>query len=133
MRRHNALVLDLVPALLIATTWILATSAAPLRAQSEERVISVKGSNTVGGKLGQSLAQGFIAFHPGVDIDWESLGSGTAFVGLFDGSADLGASSRPIKTKELQQARDLGLVLREYVIGYDGIAVIVHPTIRSHP
>ena len=61
-------------------------------------------------------------------VSWEGLGSGTAFVGLFDGSADLGASSRSIKESEIEQAAAIGLQLREYVLGYDGIAVLVHPS-----
>jgi phosphate binding protein len=63
-----------------------------------------------------------------VTIASEGLGSSTAFVGLFDGSADLGASSRPINEKELAEAARLGVKLEELVIGFDGIAVIVHPT-----
>ena len=90
--------------------------------------LQVKGSDTIGERLGQDLARVYMAEHPDQRIDWESLGSSTAFVGLFDGSADLGASSRPVKPAELEQARAEGIELREYVIGYDGMAVIVHPS-----
>src|SRR5262249_3342428 len=41
---------------------------------------------------------------------------------------DLGASSRPVNADELKQAARLGVTLREYVLAYDGIAVIVHPS-----
>src|SRR5262249_50709883 len=58
---------------------------------------------------------------------WEALGSGTAFVGLLDGSAAIGAASRSVKADELAAAKRLGIELREYVLGYDGIAVVVHP------
>lgn len=101
---------------------VLASAPAPLEAQD----IQVKGSDTIGGELGPDLARAFMSQNPEVRIDWESLGSGTAFVGLLDGSADLGASSRPIKEKELGHAVELGVNLQEYVLGYDGIAVIVH-------
>jgi phosphate transport system substrate-binding protein len=89
--------------------------------------VQVKGSDTIGGKLGQDLARAYMARHPEVEVRWEALGSATAFVGLLDGSAQLGASSRTVKESELADARKMGVELREYVIGYDGIAVIVHP------
>ncbi|MDY7093246.1 MAG: phosphate ABC transporter substrate-binding/OmpA family protein [Acidobacteriota bacterium] len=90
-------------------------------------VLQVKGSDTIGGALGPALARAYEGTHPGAEIHWGSLGSGTAFVGLFDGSADLGASSRSVKESELAEARRLGLELKEYILGYDGIAVLVHP------
>jgi phosphate transport system substrate-binding protein len=101
-----------------------AATAAPTGAGN---TIQVKGSDTIGGKLGQELARAFMERHPGVTIKWEALGSGTAFVGLLDGSADLGASSRAVKESEIAEARQRGVELREFVIGYDGIAVIVGP------
>jgi phosphate transport system substrate-binding protein len=95
--------------------------------------IVVKGSDTIGGELGPDLAKAFSAASPGVTVRWEALGSATAFVGLFDGTADLGASSRSVNAAEMARAKELGIDLREYVLGYDGIAVIVHPSnpIRS--
>lgn len=92
--------------------------------------LTVKGSDTIGGELGPALAHAYEASHPEVRIRWEALGSATAFQGLFDGSADLGASSRPIEAKELQQASELRIELKEYVLGYDGIAVVVNPQNR---
>ncbi len=101
-----------------------ATTPAP---STNAAVLQVKGSDTIGGKLGQELARSFMERHPGVTVKWEALGSGTAFVGLLDGSAELGASSRAVKESELAEARQRGIELREFVIGYDGIAVIVGP------
>lgn len=102
--------------------------AGPAVAQTGERVVQVKGSDTIGGSLGPALAEGFEADNPQVDVRWDSLGSGTAFVGLFDRSADLGASSRSIRPGELEEAGRLGIRLQELVLGYDGIAVLVHPS-----
>jgi phosphate binding protein len=112
-----------------ACVWIAALlSTAAAHAETAVTSIQVKGSDTIGERLGQDLARAYMEQHPEVRIEWESLGSSTAFVGLFDGSADLGASSRPVKPAELDQARAEGIELREYVIGYDGMAVIVHPS-----
>jgi phosphate transport system substrate-binding protein len=101
--------------------------AAPAPAAAAASTVQVKGSDTIGGKLGQDFARAYTALHPGVDVRWEALGSGTAFVGLLDGSAQLGAASRPVNEKELADAAKLGLKLQEFVIGYDGIAVVVNP------
>ena len=89
--------------------------------------VRIKGSDTIGGALGPALAHAFEAQHADSHVTVEALGSATAFVGLFDGSADIGASSRPADTHELDRARALGITLEENVIGYDGVAVIVNP------
>lgn len=95
-------------------------------APSPETKIRMKGSDTIGGALGPALAMGFHAVRDDVEVEVEALGSNTAFLGLFDGSADIGASSRPVSKDELQRAKSLGIELSEFVIGYDGIAVVVH-------
>jgi phosphate binding protein len=91
------------------------------------RLVKIKGSDTIGGALAPALGRAFHQTHGDIDINVEALGSKTAFVGLFDGTADLGASSRPVNADELKQAARLGVTLREFVIAYDGIAVIVNP------
>lgn len=90
--------------------------------------VRVKGSDTIGGALGPDLAEAYHRENPATPLVWEALGSSTAFVGLFDGSADLGASSRSINEAEQAEAKRRGLQLREWVIAYDGIAVLVHPS-----
>ncbi len=116
-----------VIAIAVAATVVAAWLCAPPAAAAAAVTLQVKGSDTIGGKLGQDFAQAFKARHPEVEVKWEALGSGTAFVGLLDGSAQLGASSRGIKENEVGEARQRGIELREFVIGYDGIAVVVHP------
>jgi phosphate binding protein len=98
------------------------------RPSGEPVVLRIKGSNTIGGALGPDLAGAFMERRPEVFVTVESLGSSTAFAGLFDGSADIGASSRSVSEEETAEARHLGVNLREYVLGYDGIAVVVHPS-----
>lgn len=116
MNRRTALVLP------VACLALCAASGA--RAET----VRVKGSDTIGGALGPDLAEAYHRENPSTPLVWEALGSSTAFVGLFDGSADLGASSRPINEAEQAEAKRRGLQLREWVIAYDGIVVLVHPT-----
>ncbi|MFV8749572.1 TonB family protein [Nannocystaceae bacterium ST9] len=91
------------------------------------RAVRIKGSDTIGGELGPALAAGYADDDPHVLVSVEAQGSSSGFVGLFDASAEIGASSRPLDAKELAEAERLDVGLRELVIGYDGIAVIVHP------
>lgn len=114
-----------LPLVLLAVTLL---GPAPVLSAGE--VIRIKGSDTIGGKAMPDIAETYAKKSSGVRIDIDALGSSTAFVGLFDGSADIGASSRTISEKELAQARELGLRLTEIVIGFDGVAVIVH---RDNP
>lgn len=109
---------------LLLLSLLLGPSAAGARAEA----VRVKGSDTIGGALGPDLAEAYHAENPATPLVWEALGSSTGFVGLFDGSADLAASSRPISEAEQTEAKRRGLQLREWVIAYDGIVVLVHPT-----
>ncbi len=106
----------------------LASPALAAAPEPSAATLTVKGSDTIGGELGPALARAFEAASPGVLVRWEGLGSATAFPALLDGSADLGASSRTISAEELARAKEARIELREYVLGYDGIAVIVHPS-----
>ncbi|GLQ32941.1 phosphate ABC transporter substrate-binding/OmpA family protein [Litoribrevibacter albus] len=122
-----------------------------------ETWIHMQGSNTVGERLTPSIAVDFmrskgienISITTGrdqydkyikgvnpqtgnyVQIRIESYGSSTGFKGLMKGTADVGASSRPIKMKEVDKLKKLGNMLSkeaEHVIGIDGLAIIVHPS-----
>jgi phosphate transport system substrate-binding protein len=108
-----------------AAAVVLALLSTAASAQTE---IRVKGSSTIGALLGPDWTRAYTAEHPDVRIRWESLGSSTAFVGLFDGSADLGVSARAVRPEELADARRLQLKLSEYTIGLDAVAIIVHPS-----
>jgi phosphate binding protein len=89
--------------------------------------LAMKGSDTIGATLGPDLARAFAARRPEIDVTVECLGTATGFVGLLDGTADVAAASRPVNAKELAEAARLGVTFTELVIGYDGIAVVVHP------
>ena len=90
------------------------------------RRLAIRGSETIGSVLGPSWANALTAKQPEIKVEIESLGSSTGFAGLFDGSAELAASSRPIKPEEEQLAKKLGIELKSAIAGHDGIAVIVH-------
>ena len=97
------------------------------RTAQAERTIVIKGSDTIGATLGPAWAKGLEQTQSGLHVKVDALGSSTGFVGLIDGSADVAMSSRPVRSEELAFAERLGVQLREAVVAYDGIAVIVHP------
>jgi phosphate binding protein len=90
--------------------------------------IQIQGSDTIGTWLAPELIRAYHEVHPDVQVRWASLGSSAGFVALLDGSAEIAASARPILPQELDEARRLGIELVEYVLGFDAIAVIVHPS-----
>jgi phosphate transport system substrate-binding protein len=118
-------------------------------------VLRIQGSNTIGAKLGPALVKGMFeeqgltairiksgaveneqrvigktADGRSVSIDVAAHGSGTGFAALADGSAELAASSRPVKDTEataLLALGDLKSPAAEQIIALDGLAIILHP------
>jgi phosphate transport system substrate-binding protein len=93
-------------------------------AQAERLVI--KGSDTLGAKLVPQLAEQFKSEHPDATFDIAAEGSTTGFAALIDGTAQIGMSSRPAKPAEMAAATAKGVTLKETVVAYDGVAVIVN-------
>lgn len=123
-------------------------------ANAQQNLLRLHGSNTIGDKLAPVLAERWLrskGFNQvsvaetspeerlvqGRDdqgrlfsVEIQAHGSSTAFADLASGSADIGMASRPIKRKEVDALARLGKmndVQSEYVIGLDGVAVIVNP------
>ncbi len=128
----------------------------------DEYLFSIHGSNTVGAKLGPELAVRFlqskgvknVGVYPGnaenesritgylpeqeklVSIYVAAHGSSSGFKALSKGVGDIAAASRRIKKKEkikLQKLGDFSSSESEFVIGIDGLAVIVHPLNPLNP
>jgi phosphate transport system substrate-binding protein len=118
--------------------------------------ISVQGSNTIGAALMPALVEAYAGSQnlrvekrvgatpeeiglglldgtgqKAVAIDLRSQGSGTAFPALAKGTAEIGASSRPIKREEEKMLVDAGFLVDAHVLALDDILVLVRPTIRS--
>ena len=119
-----------------------------------EILFKLHGSNTIGEKLAPALleayfkSQGVNQFywqqgHSNVErvlqfrkkdkvygVELQAHGSSTAFQGLSITAADIGMSSRRVKSKEREQLLtslgDLNKVGNEHIIGLDGLAVIVN-------
>ncbi|MEB0046542.1 MULTISPECIES: phosphate ABC transporter substrate-binding/OmpA family protein [unclassified Pseudomonas] len=142
--------------LLMACIWLpLTATASDLPTPQQGSVLRIQGSNTIGAALGPALVeglmreQGLLKVHSEapdtanelhivgqttegrrVVIEVAAHGSSTGFSALKTGNADLAASSRPIKDKELADLKTLGDLKgpgAEQVIAIDGVAIILHP------
>lgn len=88
--------------------------------------IVIKGSDTLGAKLVPQLAEQFKAQRPGTTFDIAAEGSATGFAALIDKTAAIGMASRPAKPEEIANGKAKGVDLKETIVAYDGIAVIVN-------
>lgn len=131
---------------------ILLVASHAVAAETER--LRLHGSNTIGAQLGPQLVKGWLQASGYRKIHAESVaeqeqkitalspagtvlvvqiaahGSTTGFRALAEGQTDIAMSSRPIKAKEIEQLKRLGRMngpKSEFVVGLDGIAVIVHP------
>jgi phosphate transport system substrate-binding protein len=89
--------------------------------------LSVKGSDTL---LPITLlaAESFMNANPSAAISVVGGGSGTGITALIDGTTDIGMSSREIELSEKFRAKNKGLDYKEVIIGFDALAVIIHPS-----
>lgn len=111
------------------TTFVTLVSALALSfgsttAQAERLVI--KGSDTLGAKLVPQLAEQFKAQHPDATFNIAAEGSTTGLAALIDGTAQIGMSSREAKPAEIAAAKAKGVTLKETIVAYDGLGVIVN-------
>lgn len=89
-------------------------------------VLRIDGSTTLFQAASRVAAQ-FEAQHAGIDVLVEQSSSSRGIALLIDGAIDVATSSRPPTADELERAHKLRVVLKPYQVGYDAIAVIVHP------
>lgn len=110
-------------------TWLLLAAVALCSATvPAAEPIRIRGSDTLGAKLVPLLCQGYRNSHPdlrqGFDIAAE--GSSTAFSSLLEGTADLGMSTRQIRSDESTAFAAKGLELDRIMLATDAFAIAVH-------
>lgn len=89
----------------------------------------IKGSNTVY-PIAQLWVERFQKLYPNVVVTLEGAGSTTGINALFNQTADVANSSRFLKASEIEQMHKSGKYFVPIVVAYDGIAVIVHPSLQ---
>lgn len=90
--------------------------------------IDVNGSDTML-QVGLAWAEAYQAKHPEVLINVNGEGTGTGVTAMINGTTDFAQASRPFKEKEIEDiVKARGVAPVEHIVGFDGIAVYVHPS-----
>jgi len=88
--------------------------------------IRVTGSDTMV-NLAQAWAEEYHKTHPNLKIQVLGGGSGVGIAALISGTCDLANASRKMKEKEVKRIEaDKGKDPKEYIVGYDALAVYTH-------
>ena len=82
--------------------------------------VSTDGSTSMEKVIG-ALGESFMAANEGVEFTYNPTGSGAGITAAQEGRCDIGLSSRALKDEEKAGG------LKETVLAYDGIAIIVNP------
>lgn len=94
---------------------------------SSRSIIENKGSDTLV-NVAQAWAEEYRTIKPDVAVAVSGGGSGTGIAALINGTVDLANSSRAIKDKEMAQAVENGQTPVEHIVGFDALAVFLHPS-----
>jgi phosphate transport system substrate-binding protein len=92
----------------------------------QRRVIQNKGSDTLV-NVAQAWAEAYQTVNPAVVVAVSGGGSGTGIAALINGTVDIANASRAMKDSEKKQAADNGHEPVQFVVGYDALAVYLHP------
>ena len=82
--------------------------------------VATDGSTSMEKVIG-ALGEAFMEANSGVNFTYNPTGSGSGITAVQEGTCDIGLSSRALKDEEKSAG------LKETVLAYDGIAIIVHP------
>ena len=88
--------------------------------------IEIDGSSTVF-PITEAVAEEFNKIAPGVRVNVGVSGSGGGFKRFTVGETDISDASRPIKENEAAIAKENGIEYLEFLVGVDGLSVMVSP------
>jgi len=94
--------------------------------QGGRLVIQNKGSDTLV-NVAQAWAEAYKEVEPNVAVAVTGGGSGTGISALINGTVDLANASRKMKENEIELARAANVEPVEWIVGYDALAVFLHP------
>lgn len=94
--------------------------------RAERVVIQNKGSDTVV-NVAQAWAEAYGMVNPNVAIAVTGGGSGTGISAMINGTVDIANASRSMSEEEYAAARERGVDPVEHTVGFDALAVFLHP------
>jgi hypothetical protein len=115
MHRKRLLTLSLFLSISLLTLSLQARTA-----------IQNKGSDTLV-NVAQAWAEAYSKKAPEVAIAVSGGGSGTGIAAMINGTVDIANASRKMKKKEIDLATQHGQTPVEHIVGYDALAVYIHP------
>lgn len=113
--------------LLILAAAILASTLAVAGCSPKQTSLDIRGSDTMV-NLGAAWAEAYMAKNKHVTIAVMGGGSGTGIKSLIDKNCTIAMASRAIKSSEFDQGKAAGLDIKEVIVAYDGVAMVVHPS-----
>jgi phosphate transport system substrate-binding protein len=87
--------------------------------------IQIKGSDTIV-NAAQKVAEEFMKEYPHIFVAITGGGSGVGIASLINKTCDIATASREMKAKEIEMANKRDVYPKEFVVAYDGVAVIVN-------
>jgi len=94
--------------------------------RSSRALLQNKGSDTLV-NVAQAWAEAYGTVNPNVAVAVTGGGSGTGVSALINGTVDIANTSRGMKESEIEAARARGIEPVEFVVGFDALAVYLHP------
>lgn len=103
----------------MAAALMLTTVMTGCGKDKESKSVSTDGSTSMEKVIG-ALGEAFESDNSGIVFTYNPTGSGTGITAVAEGRCDIGLSSRSLKAEEIEKG------LKETVLAYDGIAVIIN-------
>ena len=113
-------------ALRLISMSVVALALSACGGGEQRQLIQNKGSDTLV-NVAQAWAEIYQTIDPSVVVAVSGGGSGTGIAAMINGTVDIANSSREIKQEELEQARAQGRNPVEHIVGFDALAVFLHP------
>lgn len=108
-------------------TVFLMTGCGRSGSDGGRQILQNKGSDTLV-NVAQAWAEAYQEVNPNLAVAVTGGGSGTGIAALINGTVDLANSSRAMKESEIELARRNGNNPIEHIVGYDALAVFLHPS-----
>jgi phosphate transport system substrate-binding protein len=97
-----------------------------LQSATAQNLIKTEGSDSLV-IVAHAWAEAYQKIRPDVAVAVTGGGSGTGIAALINGFADIANASRKMTDKETDLAKEHGYDPQEFVVGYDALAIFLHP------